>query len=76
MVAEMIEGNWCQRCGNIKNKIMIENLKNQIEKTRQIIHDGEFEGKWVSDDTIIVLDNQVVILETLKSLIELNHMIK
>lgn len=50
--------------------LILENLENQIEKTRQIIHDGEFDGKWVSDDTIIVLDNQLVILETLKSLIK------
>lgn len=50
--------------------LIIEKLENQIEKTRQIIDDGEFDGKWVSDDTIIVLDNQLVILETLKSLIK------
>jgi hypothetical protein len=46
----------------------MEKLENQIEKTKQIIKDGEFEGKWISDDTLIILENQLIILETLKNL--------
>jgi hypothetical protein len=43
-------------------------LENQIEQTKQIIEDGEFKGKLVSDDTLIILENQLIILETLKNL--------
>ena len=46
----------------------MDNLDNQIEKTKQIIKDGEFEGKCVSDDTLIILENQLTILETLKNI--------
>jgi hypothetical protein len=46
----------------------MEKLENQIEKTKQIIKDGEFESKWISDDTLIILENQLIILETLKNL--------
>ena len=48
---------------------MKDKVENQIEKTKQIIKDGEFENKWVSDDTLIILENQLVILEALKKLI-------
>ncbi len=48
----------------------MEQLENQIEKTKQIIEDESFEGKWVSDDTLIILENQLIILETLKKLIK------
>lgn len=44
------------------------NLEKQIKKTKQIIEGYEFEGKWVSDDTLIILENQLIILETLKNL--------
>ena len=46
----------------------MEKLEKQIEKTKQIIKDGSFEGKWVSDDILIVLESQLIILETLKNL--------
>lgn len=46
----------------------MDNLEKQIEKTKKIIEDGEFGGKWVSDDTLIILENQLIILETLKNL--------
>jgi hypothetical protein len=46
----------------------MEQLDNQIEKTKQIIKDGVFESKWVSDETLILLENQLIILETLKEL--------
>jgi len=46
----------------------MEKLEKQIEKTKQIIEDGSFEGKWVSDDILIVLESQLIILETLKNL--------
>ena len=42
----------------------MEKLKNQIKKTKQIINNGYFE----SDDTLIILENQLIILETLKKL--------
>ena len=43
-------------------------LETQIKKTKQIIEDGAFEGNYVSDDTLIVLENQLIILETLRKL--------
>lgn len=46
----------------------MKKLEIQIQKTMQIIEDGEFEGKYVSDDTLIILENQLIILETLKNL--------
>jgi len=46
----------------------MEELENQIEKTKQIIEDESFDGKWVSDETLIILENQLVILETLKKI--------
>jgi hypothetical protein len=48
----------------------MEELENQIEKIKQIINDGSFENKWVSDDTLIILENQLIILETLKKLMK------
>lgn len=48
----------------------MKKLEKQIEKTKQIISDCAFEGKWVDDDTIIILENQLIILETLKKLIK------
>ena len=46
----------------------MKKLEIQIQKTMQIIEDCEFEGKYVSDDTLIILENQLIILETLKNL--------
>ena len=46
----------------------MEDLENQIEKTKQIINNESFDGKYVSDDTLIILENQLIILETLKKL--------
>jgi len=46
----------------------MENLEEQIEKTKEIIEDGSFKGEWVSNDTLIILENQLIILETLKNL--------
>ena len=53
---------------NGTDKNTMDSLEKQIEKTKQIFKDGEFEGKWVSDDTLIILENQLIILETLKKL--------
>jgi hypothetical protein len=46
----------------------MEELEKQIQKTKQITESGEFEGKLVSDDALIILENQLIILQALKNL--------
>lgn len=46
----------------------MEELEKQIEKTKEIIENEEFEGKWVGNDTLIILENQLIILQALKNL--------
>lgn len=48
----------------------MEKLEKQIEQTKEIINNGEFQNKYVGDDTIILLENQLIILETLKKILE------
>lgn len=45
-------------------------LDKQIEKTKEILNEQSFEGEWVSNDTLLVLENQLIILETLKKILE------
>ncbi len=48
----------------------MKELKKQIEKTTEIIKEGEYQNHYVNDDTILVLENQLIILKTLKTILE------
>jgi hypothetical protein len=43
-------------------------IKSQIKKIKGILEDQAFEGNFISDETLLVLENQLVILEALKDL--------
>lgn len=44
-------------------------LEDQIKITKQVIKDGKFKGKWILNETELILENHLVILETLKDLV-------
>ena len=45
----------------------MEELENQINKTKKVIKDCRINGRLILQDTHIILENQLVILEILKS---------
>ena len=48
----------------------MKELEEQIQKVKKIIKNQAHKGNFVSDDVLIVLETQLVILKTLKSLIK------
>ena len=48
----------------------MKKLEKQIEKVKKMIKTQAYDGKFISDDVLILLETQLVILETLKSLIK------
>ena len=47
----------------------MEELKDQIEETKDIINDESFNSEFVSNDTLIILKNQLIIMKTLKKIL-------
>ena len=45
-------------------------LQERIKKVKKMIKTQSHDGKFISDDVLIVLETQLVILKTLKSLIK------
>lgn len=48
---------------------MIESLKIQIEDTKAIIKQQAYENNFISNDTEIILKNQLIIMKTLLQLL-------